>query len=74
MTLGKFLFLAAFAALLVWFFVVPSLDGSESREPANGASGSATTSSEDDQQEHDPWTPEERAVWREQINDRIFRR
>ena len=71
MSAVRFLLLAIVAGLLLWYVVLPALDEPGIRGPA----GDAVESVIDEQPEaHDDWTPEERAVWREQVNQRLYGR
>ena len=71
MTAGRLLTLATVFGLLIWYVVVPALDEPEIRGPA---AGSAERITDEEAEEHDHWSPEERAVWREQVNQRLYGR
>jgi hypothetical protein len=70
MPIGRLLILIAAFGLMLWFFVLPSINEPVTRGPALGVDETASENAE----EHDPWTREERAVWRDQINQRLHRR
>lgn len=70
MSLSRLLFLAVFVGVLLWFFVLPGIEEPEIRSAINDE---AETSAEDTEA-HEPWTKEEQAVWREQINQRLYGR
>jgi hypothetical protein len=70
MSLGRLLFLIAVFGLMVWYFVVPSLDDPGTRGAAGGPKPTEPVEPED----YEAWTPEEQAVWREQINRRLHSR
>lgn len=70
MSLSRILILAAAFGAMVWFFVLPSLDEAETRTPARGTEQAASPRSD----EGDTWSAEERAVWREQVNQRMYGR
>jgi hypothetical protein len=70
MSLHRFLFLAVVFALLLWIFVFPSLNESEVYLPIHDASSAAVNISE----EYDAWGKAEQAVWRDQVNQRLYGR
>jgi hypothetical protein len=70
MPLRRFLFLAVVFALLLWIFVFPSLNESEVYLPVHDASSAAVNNRE----EHDAWGKAEQAVWRDQVNQRLYGR
>lgn len=70
MSLPRFLFLAVVFGGLLWFVVLPSLEEPEIHQPAQKR-GEVSTK---DDGHLDPWTKEEQAVWREQVNHRLIGR
>jgi hypothetical protein len=70
MPLRRFLILVIAFGLMLWFFVLPSINEPVARGPTVDPNESAPTNAE----ARDAWTQEERAVWREQINQRLYRR
>lgn len=70
MPLRRLLILVTAFGLMLWFFVLPSINEPGTRGPAVGPEDADSTNSE----EYDSWTAEERAVWRERLNQRLYRR
>ena len=70
MPLRRLLILITAFGLMLWFFVLPSINGPVTHGPAVGLDETESTNAE----ERDFWTREERAVWREQVNQRLYRR
>lgn len=70
MPLGRLLVLIIAFGLMLWFFVLPSINEPGTRGPA--VAPQATESTEAG--ERDTWTREERAAWREQVDQRLYRR
>lgn len=70
MPLRRLLILITAFGLMLWFFVLPSINEPATRGPAAGPDETDSTSAE----EQETWTQAERAVWREQVNQRLYRR
>ena len=70
MTIGRLLILVVAFGLMFWFFVLPSIDEPVTRTSVTESRGSASSESDG----HESWSKEERAVWRDQVNQRLYPR
>lgn len=67
--MGRFIGLGAAFGLMLWWALGSGLDDPGSYQASSGS----VASSSNDAGEHEPWTREERAVWREGVNQRLRR-
>ena len=70
MPLSRLLFLVVVFGLMVWFFVVPSINEPAVHRPVLHSLEEETSQGEGPE----PRTREETAVWREQLDRRLYRR
>lgn len=70
MPISRLLLLVVSFGLMVWLFIVPSLNEPTTRGPASSPEREEVSN----EGAPDPRTREEEAVWREQIDRRLYRR